>query len=227
MPRVTSKALPRARPAQSTIQPPQRESNACFTRHPFPRPKTSRMSPRRPKAALVLAERPDILGGMWDRYDPRDERDRHRAGSWDRPRGSRGGRSERDDNRVFDPRDVFVRAVDLPRGRERRPVQERERVLRDQRHREPHAWDHRRVPGLFPRAICTTCATIPIIRGGEGVRHLEGGADGASPLEFRRPRRCPDGPRARPARSQPIRTRRPHHTSPARPSTPASGSRAS
>lgn len=55
---------------------------------------------------------------MWDRYDPRDS-DRDREPSWDRPRGSRAGRSERDDDRVFDPRDVLVRAVDLPLDVER------------------------------------------------------------------------------------------------------------
>lgn len=76
----------------------------------------------------MLPGRPDILGAMLGRYDPRDERDRDRAGSWDRPRGSRGGRSERDDDRVFDPRDVFVRAVDLPLGLERELVRDRDRT---------------------------------------------------------------------------------------------------
>jgi hypothetical protein len=53
---------------------------------------------------------------------------RDRAGSWDRPRGSRSGRSERDEDRVFDPRDVFVRAVDLPLDVERELVRDRDRT---------------------------------------------------------------------------------------------------
>ena len=61
-----------------------------------------------------------------DRYDPRDDRDR--ANSWDREFGSRGGTSERDGREESDPRDVFTKDLDLPRGRERRPVRERDRV---------------------------------------------------------------------------------------------------
>jgi hypothetical protein len=64
---------------------------------------------------------------MWDRYDPRStgDRDRDDAG---RNRGSRGGGSERDLNDDHDPRHVFTKDLDLPRGRERRPVRERDRV---------------------------------------------------------------------------------------------------
>jgi hypothetical protein len=65
---------------------------------------------------------------MWDIYDPRDSDERNRGGGWDRPRGSRGGRSERDDDHVFDPRDVFVRAVDLPLDVDRGLVRDRERT---------------------------------------------------------------------------------------------------
>src|SRR5512139_1566407 len=65
---------------------------------------------------------------MWDRYDPRDSDGRDRSGAWDRPRGGRAGRSERDDDRVFDPRDVFVRAVDLPLDVERGLVRDRDRM---------------------------------------------------------------------------------------------------
>jgi hypothetical protein len=61
-----------------------------------------------------------------DRYDPRDAGDRE--GSWDRGLGSRGGTSERDRNDDREPRDIFTRNLDLPRGRERRPVRERERI---------------------------------------------------------------------------------------------------
>ena len=64
---------------------------------------------------------------MWDRYDPRID-DRDRGESWDRNFGSRGGSSERDRSEDRDPRDVFTRDLDLPRGPERRPVRERDRV---------------------------------------------------------------------------------------------------
>ena len=65
---------------------------------------------------------------MLDRYDPRsvDERDRGDIG--DRSRGSRGGASERDPVNDRDPGDVFTKDLDLPRGRECRPVRERDRV---------------------------------------------------------------------------------------------------
>ena len=66
---------------------------------------------------------------MWDRYDPRSTDDRDRGDTADRNRGSRGGSSERGaavDDR--DHRDVFTKDLDLPRGRERRPVRERDRV---------------------------------------------------------------------------------------------------
>jgi hypothetical protein len=65
---------------------------------------------------------------MWDRYDPRSSSDRDRDDFADRSRGSRGGSSERDHAAVRDPRDVFTKDLDVPRGRERRPVQERDRV---------------------------------------------------------------------------------------------------
>lgn len=61
-----------------------------------------------------------------NRYDPRDVGDR--ADSWDRNFGSRGGTSERDRNDERDPRDIFTRDLDLPRGRERRPAGDRDRV---------------------------------------------------------------------------------------------------
>jgi len=65
---------------------------------------------------------------MLARYDPRsvDERDRGDIG--DRSRGSRGGASERDPVNDRDPGDVFTKDLDLPRGRECRPVRERDRV---------------------------------------------------------------------------------------------------
>jgi hypothetical protein len=65
---------------------------------------------------------------MWDRYDARSRDDRDRGDNDDRSRGSRGGTSERGHLHDRDPRDVFARDLDLPRGRERRPVRECDRV---------------------------------------------------------------------------------------------------
>jgi DNA-binding MarR family transcriptional regulator len=58
---------------------------------------------------------------MWrDSYDLRESDVRDRSGAWDRRTGP-------DDDRVFSDSDVFVRAVDLPRGDERALVRTRER----------------------------------------------------------------------------------------------------
>ena len=64
---------------------------------------------------------------MWDRYDPQDD-DRDRGNAWDRSLGGRGSTSHRDRNEERDPRDVFQKDLDLPRGSERQPVRERDRV---------------------------------------------------------------------------------------------------
>jgi hypothetical protein len=64
---------------------------------------------------------------MWDRFEPRDD-DRDRDSAWDRSLGGRGSTSDRNWNDERDPRDVFTRDIDLPRGRERRPVRDRDRV---------------------------------------------------------------------------------------------------
>ena len=64
---------------------------------------------------------------MWDRYDPRID-DRDRGESRDRSFCSRGGSNERDRYEDREPRDVFTRDLDLPRGRERRPIRESNRV---------------------------------------------------------------------------------------------------
>ena len=65
---------------------------------------------------------------MWDRYDPRID-DRDRGESPDRSFGARGGSNERDrGNEDAEPRDVFTRDLNLPRGRERQLVRERDRV---------------------------------------------------------------------------------------------------
>lgn len=65
---------------------------------------------------------------MWDRYDPRSTDDRDPGDCGDRSRGSRCGTSERNRVKDRDPRDVSIKDLDLPRGRERRPVQDRDRV---------------------------------------------------------------------------------------------------
>ena len=65
--------------------------------------------------------------GLWDRHDPRSADHRDRDGSsWDRSRGSRGGSSDPD--RAADPRDVFTKDLDLPRGHRRELVRDRDRV---------------------------------------------------------------------------------------------------
>lgn len=62
---------------------------------------------------------------MLDRYDPRSD-GRDRGDSWDRSFGSRGGVGERDHDEHS--RDVFTRDLDLPRGRDREQVRDRDRV---------------------------------------------------------------------------------------------------
>lgn len=65
---------------------------------------------------------------MLDRYDPRSSSERDRDDFGDPNRGSRGGSGERDQAVDRDARDVFTRDLDLPRGRDRRPVRDRDRV---------------------------------------------------------------------------------------------------
>lgn len=61
---------------------------------------------------------------MFDRYDPRDDdRDRGR----DLNRGGRGG-GDTPDRQEREPRDVFTRDLDLPRGRKRERARDRDRV---------------------------------------------------------------------------------------------------
>jgi hypothetical protein len=74
---------------------------------------------------VVLGDRMTFMCG---RYDPRSSDGRDRDDVEDRSRGSRGGSSERDHAADRDPRDVFTKDLDLPRGRERRPVRDRDRV---------------------------------------------------------------------------------------------------
>ena len=63
---------------------------------------------------------------MRDRDDPRSDDGRDRGDSWDRSFGSRGAASERD--RDEHSRDPVTRDLDLPRGRDREQVRERDRV---------------------------------------------------------------------------------------------------
>jgi len=64
---------------------------------------------------------------MLDRYDPCDGAP-DRGSTWDRSIGGRGSTSDRHPNNERDSRDVFTKDLDLPRGSERRPVRERDRV---------------------------------------------------------------------------------------------------
>jgi hypothetical protein len=88
---------------------------------------------------------------MWDRYDPR-ENDRDHGNAWDCSPGGRGGTSDRNWNTERDPRDVFHRDLDLPRGLERRRVRERERVTRSAALRAG-CWRQSARSGSCPRAI--------------------------------------------------------------------------
>src|SRR4051812_40429006 len=63
---------------------------------------------------------------MLDRYDPRCGDGRDRGDSWDRSFGSRGGAGE--PGRQEDSRDVFTQDLDVPRGRDREQVRNRDRV---------------------------------------------------------------------------------------------------
>ena len=62
---------------------------------------------------------------MWELYDPRDDDARERDDAWTRDLGGRAGRDDR--NPPDDPRDVFVRELNLPRGAERELVRDQER----------------------------------------------------------------------------------------------------
>jgi hypothetical protein len=117
---------------------------------------------------------------MWDRYDPRDADDRARGDRWDRPRGGRGGRSERDDDQSYDPRDVFVRVVDLPLEPERELVRDRDRTYeingRDSRVLATVGAFRVVAEGDLERAFDHPAATR------DSVKHLEGqGLLGRSP----------------------------------------------
>lgn len=99
---------------------------------------------------------------MWDRYDPRND-ERNRDNSSERSLGCRGGSSERNRNDERDPPDVFTRHLDLPRGGERRPIRDRNRVD------EIDGADSRALAtiGAFrvvAESIFTTSATTPIAR---------------------------------------------------------------
>lgn len=126
---------------------------------------------------------------MWDRFEPRDNRDGGSA--WDRSLGNRGSTSDRNWSDECDPRDVFTKDLDLHEGASAGRFRTRPR-LRDRRHREPHARDHWCVPGRHRerstrRAIYTTCATIPIVRAGALTSRARG-TDSDEPAQFRRPR---------------------------------------
>ncbi len=65
---------------------------------------------------------------MLDSYDPRFQGVRDRGDFDDRNRGSRSSSGDREGADRRHPGDVFTKDLDLPRGRERRPVRERDRL---------------------------------------------------------------------------------------------------
>ena len=128
-----------------------------------------------------------------DRYDPRDD-DRDRGSAWDRTFGGRGSTSDRDRNDERDPRDVFTKDLDLPRGRERRPVRERDRVYE--------------IDGTESRMLATIGAFRVVAESDlhdirddsqssrRSLKHLEKRrTDSHVPAQLRRSRRDADGPR--------------------------------
>ena len=133
---------------------------------------------------------------------------RDRGASWDRPRGSRGGRSERDDERLFDPRDVFVRAVDLPLDLERELVRDRDRTY------ELNGTDSR---------VLATVGAFRVVAESDLERAFDNPASARDSVKHLRSRRPPEPQpvragrtcrvslesRARPAGSQPVGARRP------------------
>jgi hypothetical protein len=116
---------------------------------------------RTPARALADRLEPcslDVLKGLFPRVD-----ERNRGKSWDRSLGSRGGSSARDRSEDRDPRNVFTTDIDLPRGQDRQPVRERERLY------EIDGTESRMLGtigrfGLYPKTISTTCATSRAIR---------------------------------------------------------------
>ncbi len=86
----------------------------------------TRIAQERLRIGVVIRASLDAIATMLDRYDPRLDDGRDRGGCWGRSFGSRGSAGERD--REANPRDVFTRDLDLPRGRDREHVRDRERV---------------------------------------------------------------------------------------------------
>ena len=91
--------------------------------HP-PRPEATRHRPAMNCTARVIAH----IRSMLDRYDPRDDGPQDaRDGGRDLDRGGGGG-GDAPGPRDRNPRDVFTGDPALPRGREREPVRDRDRV---------------------------------------------------------------------------------------------------
>ena len=147
------------------------------------------------------------------------------ASGWDRSLGGRGSWSDRDRNEERDPRDVFTKDLDLPRGRERRPVRERDRVYE--------------IDGAESRALATIGAFRVVAESDlhdirddsqnsrRSLKHLEKeGLIRTSPLSSD-DRAVTLTDRGRDLLEANRYERHDRTTSPARPSTPASESRAS
>src|SRR4051812_14433238 len=103
---------------------------------------------------------------MLDRYDSRSDYNRDRGDSCEQDFRSRGGAGER--GRGAESHDVFTRDLDLPRGRNRELVRDRDRVYE--------------VDGDESRALATIGAFRVVAesdlhddarRAGRGLKHLE------------------------------------------------------
>ena len=193
----------------------------------------------RPHAALILSpdwERPQrcssvcrFPGERADHArnrdnDPRsDERDR--SESWDRSFSSRGS-TDRERHEGRDPRDVFIRDLDVPRERERRPVRDRDRVYEI-------SGDESRMLGTIGAFRVVSEHDLLDVRDEtsnprRSARHLEDeDLIRSSPLSSDDRAVVPDRARSGSPRSQPLRTPRAQLRTPPDRSTPASGSRAS
>ena len=124
---------------------------------------------------------------MWRDIDPRDD-ERERP---DLSRGERRRDPTTPRRRADDPRDVFTRDLDLPRGSTREPVRRPRPIDRSARVRGPDAGD-----GRAPSASCrvatfgTTADARADASNGELERLREAGLVRDAPLRRRpRPRR--------------------------------------
>ena len=113
---------------------------------------------------VVTCTAPRALRGlMFERYDARSDEGRARGDCWERNVGSRGSGDSQDRDR--DPRDVFTRDLDLPRGRERRPSASATASTRSTATRAAR-WRPSARSASLPKAISTTSETTRRARDG-------------------------------------------------------------